>query len=221
MIAAALGLLAALQTPVAQGVLVVREDTTEIARETFRLTSSPSRGDTSWTLTTTIRYDRSRPIVTLHPVLVIDHDSQPRTLQYEVTDGRGRRTILAQLGPTRLTVRELSPGVERAREYHAAGRTAILDDSVFALYAVVAWFAGPEPMTITAVFPRQGRRETLTARDDGVLPTAVNRDPARLRRVTIDGGITGPVHVWLNENRQLVKVEVPSRRLAVELLPES
>ena len=43
----------------------------EVARETFSLTSSPSRGDTSWTLTATARYDRGRPIVTLNPVLVM------------------------------------------------------------------------------------------------------------------------------------------------------
>lgn len=212
-------LLAALQAPIAQGVFVVRADTAEIARETFRLTGSPSRGDTSWTLTTTIRYDRARPIVTLNPVLVIDHDSQPRTLQYDVTDGRGRRTILAQLGRTRLTVRELSPGVERAREYHAAGRTVILDDSVFALYAVAAWFADTHPVSVTAVFPRQGRRETLTVRDDGVLATTVNRDPARLRRVTIDGAAAGPVLVWLDQDRRPVKIEMPDRRVRAELLP--
>lgn len=219
MTAPILALLAALQAPIAQGVLVVRTDTVEIARETFRLTGSPSRGDTSWTLTTTIRYDRARPIVSLSPVLVIDHDSQPRTLQYDVTDDRGRRTILAQLGRARLTVRELSPGVERAREYHAAGRTVILDDSVFALYAVAAWFAGSQPLSVTAVFPRQGRRETLTVRDDGVLATTVNRDPARLRRVTIEGAVTGPVHVWLDQDGRPVKIEVPSRGVRAELLP--
>lgn len=212
-------LLAALQAPIAQGVLVVRIDTVEIARETFRLMGSPSRGDTSWTLTTTIRYDRARPIVTLSPVLVIDGDSQPRTLQYDVTDDRGRRTILAQLGRTRLTVRELSPGVERAREYHAAGRTVILDDSVFALYAVAAWFAQPQPVRVTAVFPRQGRRETLTVRDDGVLATTVNRDPARLRRITIAGAAAGPVLVWLDAEGRPVMIEVPGRRVRAELLP--
>ena len=218
---AAAGLLAALQTPLAQGVLVVRADTVEIARETFSLTSSPSRGDTSWTLTATARYDRGRPIVTLNPVLVIDRDSLPRTLQYDVTDGRGRRTILAQMGRTRLTVRELSPGTERAREYHAARRMVILDDSVFALYAVAAWFARPEPVPVTAVFPRQGRRESLTVRDDGFMPTTVNRDPARLRRVTVAGGAGGPVHVWFDHGSRLVMVDMPERRLRAELQPGS
>lgn len=215
----ALAALALLQAPVAQGVLVVREDTVEIARETFRLTSSPSRGDTSSTLSTTIRYDRSRPIVVLNPVLVIGGDSLPRTLQYDVADARGRRTVLAQFGRGRVTVREVSPGVERAREYHAAGRTVILDDSVFALYVVAAWFAAPTPVSVTAIFPRQGRRETLTVQDDGVLATTVNRDPARLRRVTIVGGASGTVHVWMDDDGRPLKVEIPGRRVLAELLP--
>jgi hypothetical protein len=166
MTTAALAVLALLQVPVTQGVLAVREDTVEVARETFRLTSSPSRGDTSWTLSTTIRYDRSRPIVVLNPVLVIGGDSQPRTLQYDVADASGRRTVLAQFGRGRVTVREVSPGVERAREYPAAGRTVILDDSVLALYVVAAWFAAPTPVSVTAIFPARPR-ETLTVQDDG------------------------------------------------------
>jgi hypothetical protein len=95
----------------------------------------------------------------------------------------------------------------------------ILDDSVFALYAVAAWFAAPTPASITAILPRQGRRETLAVRDDGVLATTVNRDPARLHRVTITGGASGTVHVWLDDDGRPVKIEVPGRRLQAELLP--
>src|SRR5882724_10558295 len=48
-------------SPVDEGVLVVRVDTVEVARESFRLTHGRlSRGDVGWTLATTIRYDRAR-----------------------------------------------------------------------------------------------------------------------------------------------------------------
>jgi hypothetical protein len=90
---------------------------------------------------------------------------------------------------------------------------------VFALYAVAAWFAASPPLSVTAVFPRQGRRETLTVRDDGVLATTVNRDPARLRRVTIAGGAAGSVIVWLEADGRPVMIEVPGRRVRAELLP--
>ncbi len=55
-------------SPVDEGVLVVRVDTIEVARESFRLTHGRlSRGDIGWTLATTIRYDRSRPVIVLAP----------------------------------------------------------------------------------------------------------------------------------------------------------
>ena len=55
-------------TPVDEGVLVVRIDTLEVARESFRLTHGRlSRGDAGWTLATTIRYDRARPVICSPP----------------------------------------------------------------------------------------------------------------------------------------------------------
>lgn len=212
-------LAAALQGPLDQGVLVIRRDTLEIGRESFRLTGAPSRGDTSWTLSATVRFDRSRPIVTLSPVLVVDRDSQPRTLQYAVSDAAGARTILAGLTRSRLTVREVSPGAERAREYHVPGRAVMLDDSVFTLYAIAAWRAGAHPVTVTAIYPRGGRQETLTIVDRGVEATTVNRDPARLRRVSITGGAAGPVEVWLAPDGTVLKIEIPERRLRAERQP--
>jgi hypothetical protein len=209
----------ALQGTIDQGVLVIRRDTLEIGREAFRLTGAPSRGDTSWTLSTTVRFDRGRPVVTLNPVLVVGRDSQPRTLQYAVADAAGSRTILAGVNRTRLTVREVAPGAERAREYHVPGRTVLLDDSVFTLYVVAAWHAGASPVRVTAVYPRGGRQETLTLTDHGVQATTVNRDPARLRRVTITGGAAGPVHVWLAPDGAVLKVDIPERRLRAERLP--
>ncbi len=202
-----------------QGVLVIRNDTVEVAREAFRLTSAPSRGDTSWTLTTSVRYDRTRPIVRLSPVLVVDFDSLPRTLQYDVADGRGARTILGQLGRNRLTLREVAPGAERAREFHVTGRTVVLDDSVFALYAIAAWYAGPQPVTITAIYPRPARREELTLVDHGIQATTVNRDPAQLRHLTLTGASTGVVHIWLAADGRLMKVEIPERRVRAERRP--
>lgn len=207
------------QGPVDQGVLVVRHDTIEIARESFRLTQSPSRGDTSWTLSASISYDRTRPIVRLNPLLVVDYDSLPRTLQYEVNDGRGVRTILGQLGRNRLTLREVAPGAERAREFYISGPSIVLDDSVFALYAFAGWHARSQPTTITAIYPRATRRETLTITDHGIEATTLNRDPARLRHVSLTGATTGAVHMWFAGDGRLMKVEVPSRRVLVERLP--
>src|SRR5687768_3559850 len=92
-------------TPVDEGVLVVRVDTLEVGRESFRLSRGRlSRGDTGWTLATTIRYDRARPVIVLSPILEVKSDSMPATLQYDVADPRQPSRILGELGRGRFTV---------------------------------------------------------------------------------------------------------------------
>ncbi len=82
-----------LQAPLDEGTLVVREDTAEIAREAFRLTPARAGG---WTLASTVRYDRTRPVVVLDPILEIGPDSAPANLQYTVADPREPLRILGQ-----------------------------------------------------------------------------------------------------------------------------
>src|SRR2546422_6202389 len=62
--------LLALQAPLDEGTLLVRQDTAEIGREAFRLSAAPGgAGGAGWTLASTVRYDRTRPIVVLNPIL--------------------------------------------------------------------------------------------------------------------------------------------------------
>lgn len=214
--------LLAFQSPVDEGTLVVREDTVEIAREAFRLTAvGTGAGVTRWKLATTIRYDRTRPVVVLDPIVELGPDSSPVSLEYTVADPREPLRILGQLTRGRFVVRLLGRRTERAREFPAPPPTAVVDDSVFALYLPVAWQGRPRPVTVTAVFPRAGRRELLTVQDLGVQSTTLNRDPAALRHITVTGGEAGLVHLWLAADGRLAKVEVPSRRLVAERAPAS
>jgi len=211
-----------LQSPVDEGSLIVREDTVEIAREAFRLTAvRTGAGGTRWTLATTIRYDRSRPVVVLDPIVELGPDSSPVSLEYTVADPREPLRILGQLTRGRFVVRLLGRRTERAREFPAPPPTAVVDDSVFALYLPVAWQGRPRPVTVTAVFPRAGRREVLTVQDQGIQSTTLNRDPAELRHVTVAGGKNRLVHLWLGADGRLAKVEVPSRRIVAERAPAS
>jgi len=214
--------LVVLQSPVDEGTLVVREDTVEIAREAFRLTAvRTGAGVTRWTLATTIRYDRSRPVVVLDPIVELGSDSSPQSLEYTVADPREPLRILGQLTRGRFVVRLLGRRTERAREFPAPPPTAVVDDSVFALYLPVAWQGRPRPVAVTAVFPRAGRREVLTVQDQGVQSTTLNHDPAALRHITVTGGESRLVHLWLDADGRLAKVEVPSRRLVAERAPAS
>jgi hypothetical protein len=212
--------LALLQAPLEEGTFVVREDTVEVARESFRLTQGRlARGGTGWTLATTIRYDRARPVVVLSPILEVGADTMPATLQYDVADPRQPVRILGELGRGRFTVRLVARATERAREFPAVGRTVVLDDSAMALYLFVAWRAASEPVTLTAIVPRGLRRDSLQVQDRGLEATAVNRDPATLRHITVTGGPNQVVHLWLDAAGRLLKVEIPTRRVSAERVP--
>ena len=132
-------------SPVDEGVLVVRVDTMEVARESFRLSQGRlSRGGEGWTLATTIRYDRARPVVVLSPILEVSSDTQPATLQYDVADPRQPARILGELGRGRFTVRFVARATERDR----FGRNGIYDVTVTrADGAVVAEFRGQSRQT--------------------------------------------------------------------------
>jgi len=206
-------------SPVDEGVLVVRVDTLEVARESFRLSRGRlSRGEAGWTLATTIRYDRARPVIVLAPILEVNTDTMPSTLQYDVADPRQPSRILGELGRGRFTVRLIARAMERAREFPTGQRAVVLDDSVFAPYVFAAWRATSGPGSLTAIFPRALRREAVEVRDLGSASTTLNRDPARLRHITVSGGSQETVHVWLDDAGRLMKVEVPSRHLVVERL---
>jgi hypothetical protein len=211
--------LVALQGPLDEGTLIVRQDTVEIAREAFRLT--PARSGVGWTLASTVRYDRTRPAVVLDPIVELGPDSNPTTLEYTVADPRAPLRILGQLARGRFMVRLLGRRTERAREFPAPLPAALLDDSVYVLYLPVAWLARARsgPVPVTALFPRAGRREHLSVLDLGVEATTLNRDPAALRHITATGGENRLVHVWVDADGRLAKVEIPSRQLIVERQP--
>ncbi len=217
---ASLLLLALVQAPLDEGTFVVREDTLEVARESFRLMHGRlARGGVGWTLATTIRYDRTRPVVVLAPILDVSTDTLPATLQYDVADPRQPVRILGELGRGRFTVRFVARATERAREFPAGGRPVVLDDSVFALYLFAAWRAAGEPAQLTAIVPRGLRREAVEVQDQGMAPTTLNHSPVTLRHVTVTGGPNQVVHLWLDTNARLMKVEIPSRRLSAERAP--
>lgn len=224
-LAAALALTQVPSGLIDEGVLVVRRDSQQVARESFRLQQRrPGDPASGWLLNATARWPGpgSRTTV-LTPVLELAGDSAPAALAYDViADGRSER-ITGQPGPGRFTLRHLLPGVERARELPGGPRIVIADDSVYSLFLLVAWHAprSPDsaPTRVTAILPRRASRATLTLTDLGIAATTVNRDPAMLRHILIAGGPMGPVHVWLDRDGRLMKVEMPDGGLRAERLP--
>jgi hypothetical protein len=191
------------------GELAITVDTQQVARESFGIGSGRlASGAPGWIVSATTRYDRVRPMIVLSPTIEISQDSLPIALQFDVANPREPVRVLGQLGRNRYTVRTVARSVERAREFPVQPPLVVLDDSVFTPYQVVAWFARPRPATLTAIFPRAPRRETLTLTDLG--------DDGGRRHVTIAGGANELVHIWLDATGRLLRVTIPSRRLVAE-----
>jgi hypothetical protein len=203
------------------GVLVVRRDSQEVARETFRLIERRPGGGAAgrgWLLEATARWSAA-PSATYAPLVELGADSALVALTYTVAANGITQRITGQPAAGRITLRFLSPGVERVREIPADRRVVPVDDSVFSMYLVAAWRAGDAPTAVHAVYPRLGRRVALTVRDLGMVATMLNRDPATLRDILVAGGPDGPVHVWLDSAGRMMKVDVPDRGLRAERLP--
>jgi hypothetical protein len=221
-------LLAALtlgQTPTVlldDGTLVIRVDTQEVARETFRLVSRRGRdGSSGWLLTVTARWVAEGRSIVLAPVLEVTADSEPGALDYDVRVIGSSLRITGQPSPGRYTLRYTAPGLERARELAVGPPAVVLDDSVFAPLVFAAWRAASPPAVraMTGIFPRASRTAALTVTDLGVAATTLNRDPATLRHLIVSGGPNGPIHVWLSAAGYLMKVEIPQLALRAERLP--
>lgn len=220
-LAAALALVQVPSGVIDEGVLVVRRDSQEVARETFHLRQRrPGDATGGWLLDATARWTGTGSHATVFtPVLELGPDSSPVAIAYDISaDGKSER-ITGQPGPGRFTLRYLLPGVERARELPGGRHLVVTDDSVFSLFLLAAWYAAPKPAALTAILPRTASRAVLTVSDLGTAATTVNRDPAMLRHILIDGGPMGAVHVWLDRDGRLMKVEIPDRNLRAERLP--
>lgn len=200
-----------------QGVLRVVAGGTEIAREEFTVTvGSTVAGGVGLRITATAFYPPRRTKITISPFVELGPDSMPRLVQYEATNGDDER-ILAQIGPRRLTIRRISSRGESAREYPGAPRTMIVDDSVFALYAVPP---GTASGTVLLVSPRRDIRENYDLTNRGVEETVVAGERMELLHLVLTAGVDVR-HLWYDDSGRLMKVEIPSRQLYAERVTPS
>lgn len=196
------------------GILLIRQDSTLVARESFHASADPTSG--GWILDASVRYDRGRPIVQLTPIVQVGRDLSVAKVQFDAGDPGSPTHILGQVGRRRFTLRYVSPTHERARELPDPGRTVVVDDSVFSLFAAVAWWARSGPPTLNAIFPRAGAAESWTIRDEGLASTTLGGVSEQLRLVSAEGGHLGTVRVWMDAAGRLAKVEIPRLHLTAE-----
>ena len=199
-----------------QGTFVIRADTQEVGRETFRVLERRVGDSTSgWLLDASARWTGAGRPTVFSPVIEIGRDSMTQALSFEFGGGH----ISGVPSRSRFTLRYLSPGQEHARELPADRELVVIDDSVFTPWLVAAWRATTTPESLTVLFPRTAARARVVVQDLGAESTVLNRDPTTLRHVRITGGPQGPVELWLGSGGRLMKVDLPERQLSAVRLP--
>jgi len=100
----------------------------------------------------------------------------------------------------------VAKGSESGRELPGGPDVVLLDDAVFSLYHPVAELATPAGRTLTAIFPRSGKRATFTARRESGSAGAAGR-------VALSGEITGILVT--DAHGRLERLELPAKGTVV------
>jgi hypothetical protein len=196
---------AAAQEPL-ESKLVVTQGGQEIGREEFTLRSSRGRGLPGSTLIAAARYPANGPTTRLAATLERTPDSALAKFQLDVESAGAVTVILAAGSGARLIVRTVAKGSESGRELPGGPDVVLLDDQVFSLYNPVAELATPGGRTLTAIFPRSGRRATFVARRETGAPGGAGR-------VALSGDIAGTLVT--DAQGRLERLEFPAKGTVV------
>ena len=186
--------------------LVVSQDGREIGREEFTFRSTRARGLPGSTIIAAARYPATGPTTRLAATLERTPDSALAKFQLDVESSGAVTVILAAGSGARLIVRTVAKGSESGRELPGGPDVVLLDDSVFALYHPVAELATPAGRTLTAIFPRSGKRATFAARRESGAAGGAGR-------VTLSGDIAGTLVT--DAQGRLERLEFPAKGTVV------
>jgi len=186
--------------------LVVTQGGKEIGREEFTLRQTRARGLPGTTIIAAARYPATGPTTRLAATLERTPDSALAKFQLDVESAGAVTVILAAGSGARLIVRTVAKGSESGRELPGGPDVVLLDDSVFALYHPVAELATPAVRTLTAIFPRSGKRATFTARRE-------SGSAGGAGRVTLSGDIIGTLVT--DASGRLESLDFPTRGTVV------
>jgi hypothetical protein len=164
--------------------LVVTQGGREIGREEFTLRATRGRGLPGTTIIAAARYPSISPTTRLAATLERTPDSALAKFQLDVESAGAVTVILAAGSGARLIVRTVAKGSESGRELPGGPDVVLLDEAVFALYHPVAELATAGGRTLTAIFPRSGKRAAFTARRESGTAGGAGR-------VALSGDITG------------------------------
>jgi hypothetical protein len=186
--------------------LVVTQEGRETGREEFTLSAGRGRGATGSTLIAVSRYPATNPLLKVAATLERTPEFALAKFQLDVEGPNGTTVILAAGSGARLIVRTVAKGSEAGRELPGGPDVVLLDESVYSLYTAVADLATPAGKSLTAVFPRTGRRASFVARREG------GGGPGA-RRVTLSGDVTGTLTT--DSQGRLQRLELPGAGILV------
>ncbi len=186
--------------------LVVTQAGQEIGREEFTLRPTRARGLPGSTIIAAARYPSTAPTTRLAATLERTPDSALAKFQLDVESAGAVTVILAAGSGARLIVRTVAKGSESGRELPGGPDVVLLDDAVFSLYMPVAELATPSGRTLTAIFPRSGRRATFTARRESGTSGGAGQ-------VALSGEITGTLVT--DAQGRLERLELPAKGTVV------
>ena len=194
------------QEPPLETKLVITQAGQEIGREEFTFRPTRARGLPGTTIIAAARYPATGPTTRLAATLERTPDSALAKFQLDVESGGAVTVILAAGSGARLIVRTVAKGSESGRELPGGPDVVLLDDQVFSLYLPVAELATGAGRSLTAIFPRTGKRATFTARRDSGTPGGAGQ-------VSLSGDISGTLVT--DARGRLERLELPAKSTIV------
>jgi hypothetical protein len=186
--------------------LVVTQRGKEIGREEFTLRAGRGRGAPGSTLVAVSRHPATNPLLKVAATLERTPEFALAKFQLDVEGPNGTTVILAAGSGARLIVRTVAKGSEAGRELPGGPDVVLLDESVYSLYIAVADLATPAGKSLTAVFPRSGRRASFVARRE-------SGSGGGSARVTLTGDLTGTLST--DSKGRLQRLELPEAGIVV------
>lgn len=197
---------AAAQEPPLETKLVITQGGQETGREEFTVRATRARGLPGSTIIAAARYPANGPTLRLAATLERTPDSALAKFQLDVDSGGAVTVILAAGSGARLIVRTVAKGSESGRELPGGPDVVLLDDGVFSLYTPVAELATGSGRTLTAIFPRSGKRATFSARRESGTAGGAGQ-------VSLSGDITGTLVT--DARGRLQRLELPAKNTIV------
>ncbi len=180
--------------------LSIQQGGKEIGREDYSIRPGTGAG----TILARARYPASNPTLQIGATEERAADGTIAKFELDVQAPEGNTVILAAGSGARLIVRSVTKGEEAGRELPGGRDLVLLDDRVFSLFLAIADAATPTGARLTAVYPRGGRRATITARRESGPEGAT---------IHLSGDVTGTLAV--DSQGRLERLELPAAGILV------